>query len=170
MNTEQESSQIIFRCAHFLARQHTTNFEKLVELVVTCGGNDLKHFLERIGRNAVYTSHIAVVEFMEALGTWVDESILKQLRQASCFSIMADECTDVATIEEMSVFCWWEEDGSPEEHFLEIVHLKRANAESTYSALVECLKKKNFRLAEWVLTVQRHSQESKRGFKRGSRS
>ena len=38
-------------------------------------------------------------------------------------SIMADECTDVATIEEMSMFCRWEEDGVPEEHFFEIVHL-----------------------------------------------
>ena len=59
-----------FCCAHFLARQHiphTTNFEKLVELVVLCGGADLKSFLDRTGGNAVYTSHIAVVEFMEAL-------------------------------------------------------------------------------------------------------
>ena len=32
------------RCAHFLARQHiphTTNFDKLIELVVSCGGEDL---------------------------------------------------------------------------------------------------------------------------------
>ena len=113
-----------FRCAHFLARQHiphTTNFEKLVELVVLCGGADLKSFLDRTGGNAVYSSHIAVVEFL-----------LKRLHQASCFSIMADECTDVATIEEMSVFCCWEEEGSPEEHFLEIVHLKQANAEHLF--------------------------------------
>ena len=142
-----------FRCAHFLARQHiphTTNFEKLVELVVSCGGEDLKNFLERTGRNAVYTSHIAVVEFMEALGTWVEESLLKRLRQASCFSIMADECTDIATIEEMSVFCRWEEGGLPEEHFLEIIHLKQANAESIYSALVECLKEKQLQVSKIV--------------------
>ena len=42
----------------------------------------------------------------------------------------------------MSVFCHWEEKGIPEEHFLEIIHLHQANAESIYSALVECLKKK----------------------------
>ena len=142
-----------FCCAHFLARQHiphTTNFEKLVELVVLCGGADLKSFLDRTGGNAVYTSHIAVVEFMEALGTWVEELLLKRLHQASCFSIMADECTDVATIEEMSVFCHWEEEGSPEEHFFEIVHLKQANAESIYSALVECLKEKNLQVSKIV--------------------
>ena len=34
-----------FHCAHFLAPQHiphTTNFDKLVELVVSCGGEDLR--------------------------------------------------------------------------------------------------------------------------------
>ena len=68
-----------------------------------CGGADLKSFLDRTGGNAVCTSHIAVVEFMEALGTWVEEFLLKRLHQASCYSIMADECTDVATIEEVGV-------------------------------------------------------------------
>ena len=65
-------------CAHFLARQHishTTNFDKLVELVAncTCGVEDLKNFLDRTGRNAVhvYTLHVAVAEFIEALGIWV---------------------------------------------------------------------------------------------------
>ena len=56
-------------CEHFLAQQHiphTTNFEKLVHLVVQCGGHDLKNFVEKTGRNAVYTSHVAVVEFIEA--------------------------------------------------------------------------------------------------------
>ena len=77
----------------------------------------LKSFLDRTGGNAVYTSHIAVVEFMEALAAWVEEFLLKRLHQASCFSIIADECTDVVTIEEMLVFCRWEEEGSPEEHF-----------------------------------------------------
>ena len=111
----QAAVKSFFRCAHFLARQHiphTTNFEKLVELVVLCGGADLKSFLDRTGGNAVYTSHIAVVEFMEALEKWVEEFLLKRLHQASCFSIMADECTDIATIEDMPVFCRWEEEGS----------------------------------------------------------
>ena len=80
-----------------------------------------------------------MVDFIEALGKWVEESLLKHLHQASYFSITADECTDVATIEQMSVYCRWEEDGVPEEHSVEIVHLKKA-------ALVECLKKKELKV------------------------
>ena len=143
----------LIRCTHFLTRQHiphTTNFDKLVDLVVACGGNDLKYFLENAGRNARYTSHIAVVEFVEALGTWVEESLLQRLKKASYYSIMADECTDITTVEELSVFCRWEQDGLPVEHFLEIVHLQKADAESIHLALVECLKQKNLQVGRIV--------------------
>ena len=54
---------------------------------------------------------------MEALETWIEESLLKHLHQVSCFSIMADECTDVATIEETSVFYHWEEEGLTQDIF-----------------------------------------------------
>ena len=124
---------IKFLICYFLACQHiphTTNFDKLVDLVVSCGGEDIKYFLENTGRNARYTSHITAVEFAEALGVWVEESLLKHVQQASYYSIMADECTDIATVEEMSVFCCWEEDGMQEEHFLEITHLRQGNAGS----------------------------------------
>lgn len=97
----------------------------------------------------MYTSRVAVVEFIEAPGIWVEELLLKRLHQASYFSIMADECTDVATIEEMSVFCQWEENGVPE-HLLEIVHLKKADAESIYFALVECLKEKQLEVSRII--------------------
>ena len=66
-------------CTHFLAHQHiahTTNFDKLVELVVSCGGETLQTFLDRAGGNAMYTSKMAVVEFVNALGTWVEGSLL----------------------------------------------------------------------------------------------
>ena len=45
-------------------------------------------------------------------------------------------------MEELSVFCCWEEDGSPIECILDIVPLKEADAESIYLALVKCIKDK----------------------------
>ena len=50
---------------------------------------------------------------------------------------MADECTDVTTIEELTICCHWVGSGVPEEHCIEILPLKKVNAESIYSALVE---------------------------------
>ena len=62
--------------------------------------------------------------------------------QGTLFSIMADECTVVTTIEELTICCHWVERGVPEEHFIEILPLKKANAESIYSALVEYCREK----------------------------
>ena len=76
----------LIRCTHFLARNHiahTTNFDKLVDLVVSCGSKPLKYFMEKAGKNATYTSHVAVVEFVEAIGIWVEEVMLECLHKAS---------------------------------------------------------------------------------------
>ena len=98
----------------------TTNFDKLVELIMICGGEALQTFLDRAGGNATYTSKMGIVEFVNALGTWVEESLLKRLHKAPFLSIMADECTDVTTIEEQTICCRWVESDVPEEHFIEI--------------------------------------------------
>ena len=65
-------------------------------------------------------------------------------------SIMADECTDVTTIKELTICCRWVESGVPEEHFIEILPLKRANAESIYSALEEYCREKNIQLGRLI--------------------
>ena len=63
---------------------------------------------------------------------------------------MADECTDVTTIEELTTCCCWVESSVPEEHFIEILPLKKANAESIYSALVEYCREKNIQLGRLI--------------------
>jgi hypothetical protein len=96
---------------------YTTNFKELVDLIVKCGGEGLKQFIESAGRNAMYTSKDSVVEFVEAIGLWVEEALVKRIQQAPFYSLMADECTDISTVEELSIFCRWVEDGVPVEHF-----------------------------------------------------
>ena len=108
----------------------------------TCG-------VDRAGGNATYTSKMAVVEFVDALGTWVEETLLKLIRHPF-FSIMADECTNVTTIEELTICCHWVESGVPEENFIEILPLKKANDESIYSALVKYGREKNIQLGVFI--------------------
>ena len=60
----RKSIKALIRCTHYLAHQHiahTTNFDKLVELVVSYGEVTLQTFFDRAGRNATYTSKMAVV-------------------------------------------------------------------------------------------------------------
>ena len=72
------------------------------------GVRELQVFVENASRNAVYISRGAVVHLIEALGTWVEESILKRLQKASVFNVMEDECTDITAMEELSFFFHWE--------------------------------------------------------------
>ena len=59
---------------------------------------------------------------------------------------MADECTNVTTTEELTIYCYWVESGVAEEHFIEILLLKKANAESIYSVSVMYCREKNIQL------------------------
>ena len=112
----------------------------------------LQTFLDRAGGKATYTSKMAIVEFVNALGTWVEEFPLKRIYTSPFFSNMPDECTGVPTIEELTNCYRWVESGVPEEHFIEILHLKKANAESIYSALVEYCREreKNIKLGRII--------------------
>ena len=137
----------LIRYTHFLAHQHiahTTNFHKLVDLVVSCGGETLQTFLYRDGVYSMYTSKMAVVEFVNALGTWVEESLLERVHKAPSFSIISDDCSDVTTMEELTICCGWVENCVPEGHFIEMLPLKKANAGSIYSALVEYCREMTF--------------------------
>ena len=143
----------LLRCTHFLTLHHiphTTNFDELVDLIVSCGGQHLQVFLESAGKNAVYTSKDSVVQFVEALGQWVEESLLKRLRQAPFYSLMADECADITTVEELSIYCRWVEDGLPVEHFLDIIPLTKADAKTIYTTLVDVLRAKDIPLSKLV--------------------
>ena len=119
-----------------------------------CGGTMRQPAVKAILRNCSKKCYVhiksGVVEFIESLGTWVEQSILKRLQKAAMYSLMADECTDIANVEELSVFCRWEEGGVLVECFLEIIPLKKADAETIYSTLIECLKKKNLQVGRIV--------------------
>ena len=142
----------LLRCAHFLARNHiphTTNFAALVDLIVSCG-DDLKQFTEKSARNATYTSTDSISDFIEALGLWIEESQLRRLHEAPFYSVIADECTDITTIEEISLCFRWEENGEPVEHFFDTIRLKKADAASIYNTLTDWFKQKGIQLTKLV--------------------
>ena len=80
---------------------------------------------------------------MEAIGVRVDELQVNQLLDAPFCSPMAEECTDIATAEELSLLCHWEDNGSPVEHSMGILPLKKGNADSICSTFTDWFKNKN---------------------------
>ena len=61
--------------------------------------------------------------------------------------LQLDECTDVTVVEEMSVFFRWTENGEPVEHFFDVLPLKKANAESITTVLMDYLVQKELSLS-----------------------
>ena len=149
----RKAIKALLGCTHYLCKQHIphiTNFSKLIDLIVSCGGKDLEEFVRKAAKNASYTSTDAVTDFVEAIGVWVDELQVNMVCNAPFFSLMADECVDVANIEELSVYCRWVENGVPVEHFMEILPLKKTNAQSIYSMLLDWLKKKDLQCSKLI--------------------
>ena len=82
---KRASMESLVHCTYFLTRHHiahSTNSTQLIDLVVSCGAREFQVFVENASRNAIYTSPGTVVDFIEALGTWVTESILKRLQKS----------------------------------------------------------------------------------------
>ena len=108
----------------------------------------MKHHLEHCSKNASYTSPAIQNELITLAGDDVKNQILASARAAKWFSIMADECVDSSTIEQMSLCIRYVErigtsgdDFEVREEFIGFVELEKADAESISSKIVEYLKK-----------------------------
>ena len=63
----------------------------------------LKGHLQTSKKNASYTSPQVQNELIELVGAEIKDQIMTDARSSRWFSIMADECSDVATCEQMSI-------------------------------------------------------------------
>ena len=50
-------------------------------------------------KNATHSAKVAVTESIEAIGQSVQEVLLSRIHHTYVFSLMADECTDISTVE-----------------------------------------------------------------------
>ena len=137
----------ILKCTYFLVKHkiaHTTTFAPLVDLLIDCDDQDLKHFFEQDARkNAQYRSTTAISELIQAINTHLESKILDQVQKSQFFSIMADESCDVSTVEELSICARLLNNGKPEEHFLKLIPVDRTDAETITSAIKAYLHQNN---------------------------
>ena len=96
----------LLRIMYFLYKQkitHFSNFDEVVQLMVENGDDEVRKHLDTAPRNANYGSHVAISEYLDAISLWAQQGILRSLKEAALYSILADESTDLATIEEPSI-------------------------------------------------------------------
>ena len=93
--------------------------------------------------NVTYESYPTVAELLASISNILENSLLSSLKASPYFSLMADEGTDVASKEELSVCARWLQDGKPVEHFLGIVQAKETNAEAITGYLAAFMQSKD---------------------------
>lgn len=131
----------LLRSIYYLAKHrlpHMTSFQDLVLLQILNGDSLLKQHTEG-PLNAQYTSKFSSTSMLEAISKWIDEESLKS---SSFFPILADECVDVSTHEELSLCCRWVVDGRSEEHFITVIHITSLTAESLATEITSFLESK----------------------------
>ena len=81
------------------------------------------------------TSSFSARVLIEAIDIWIERKLVCSLQKSACFSILADECQDISTQEELSIYGRWLVNGKPEEHFLTVLHVRSTDAGNITEAL-----------------------------------
>ncbi len=111
-----------------------TTFNQLLDLQVANGDLVLdKHMKGAL--NAQYTSKFSTVMLLECIDSWINSKLLESLKSSPFFSILADECEDISTKEELTICSRWIKNGKPEEHFVNILQVKALDAATIANTL-----------------------------------
>ena len=88
------------------------------------------------------TSKFSSVSMIEAISKWIDGNLEESLKSSFFLPILADECVDVTTPEELSLCCRWVVNGRSEEHFMTILHITSLTSESIAAIITSFLESK----------------------------
>ena len=98
------------------------NFLALLRFRVQAGDQVLGHHLGTAPANALYVSKTIQNELISICGNHIQEKILKEVRIAGFYSVIADEATDAANQEQLSITIRYVGNDVPCEKFLGFLH------------------------------------------------
>lgn len=100
----------------------------------------LKMALNEGGGNCQYTSPTIQNEIIEVCQQLILHSLVKKINKCSCFSVLADETTDIANIEQLSLCVRYIDEGIVQETFLEFVPVLDVTGKGIATSIIESLK------------------------------
>lgn len=83
--------------------QSVGNFIELLNYRVRGGDKDLEKHMKNCAKNATYISKTSQNQIIECIGEYILDVILKEVRKAKYYSIIADEARDCSNKEQMSL-------------------------------------------------------------------
>ena len=75
---------------------------------------------------------------------------MSSLKSSPFFSLLADECQDVSTQEELSICCRWVVDGHSEEHFMTILHIRSLDSETLAHAITSYVESQGLNIKRLI--------------------
>ena len=140
------------QCLYWLVHSeipHTTKYSSLIDAVKLMGCDYFKHLHQ--GENAKYKSKRIIQEFLEVLAKQIEEKQLQELSCSTFFSLMINESTDVAVVNEMVVYArYLTATKNVKTGFMKIIELLNGTAETIETALLKYLENKSLPLAKFV--------------------
>ena len=94
------------------------NFLALLQFRIQAGDHVLEEHLKTAAKNALYTSKTTQNELISIYGDLMRNEILRRIQEVCFFSVIADEVTDIANDEQLSISIRFLEDTVPSERFL----------------------------------------------------
>lgn len=121
-------------------RGHEENESNLIQLLHMWSAHDvdMKAWL----KEGNYLSRDIINEQIKMMADQVLRNLLLEIRGARIFSILADEATDIACKEQMSVtICWLSDEYNIFEDPIGLVHLSKMDAATIFEALKDVLQR-----------------------------
>lgn len=115
----------------------TAVFNNLLEFRINAGDLVLKSHLEKSSKNALYISHRVQNELIECASSTLRSVITNEVRQAFCFSIIADETADISGVEQLSICVRYLKDKLVHEEFLGFFPLLEFDAKFITKTILE---------------------------------
>jgi len=115
-------------------------FRALLRFRIDSGDAVLAEGLEQASRNATYTSKTTQNEIIACAGELIQADISRRVREAKWYSVMADETSDTARLEQATVIIRYVGDsGSIHEDFAGFVHAEDLTGEGMAHLLIDFL-------------------------------
>ena len=152
LSLKKSAVKAAVQCLYWLVKSeipHTTNYNSLLKTVQFIGCKKLKHLYQ--GENAKYTSQHVIQEFLQTLGSQIEEQQLQEVKKSPWFSLMIDESTDVAVLNEMVVYIRYiTPNAEVKTSFMKILELFNGTAQTIEEAVVNYLDNTNLPFSKMV--------------------
>ena len=112
-------------------------FRALLRFRIDSGDAVLAEGLEQASRNATYTSKTTQNEIIACAGELIQADISRRVREAKWYSIMADETSDTARLEQATIIIrYLDKSGSIHEDFAGFVHADNLTGEGMAQLII----------------------------------